>query len=214
MKLYDYVVLSVVVCNMVALRPAKGKIPGFSTFSSRDLVVPGEGGQADDCTNGFMSLERMSQVIENHASGATWNRQVVIPEINFTCNGSVQTLMFGTSLRTGDSYTEYPEFQIWRPLEGGNNYEFVGKISVGGQQQVSGQMYQFQGESLLQFEAGDILGFYQPARDYSRSQLRLAVRMPQPVQIVYRRNNNSEDNFDISNIVGWRRNLLVSVMTG
>ena len=99
-------------------------------------------------------------MIENHAVGATWNRQAVIPEINFTCSGSVQRLMFGTNLRTDDSYTEYPEFQIWRPVEEEDNvYQLVDQISVEEQQQISGQMYQLQGESLLQFEAGDILGF-------------------------------------------------------
>ena len=75
-------------------------------------------------------------------------------------------------------------------------------------------MHQLQGESLLQFEAGDILGFYQPANADSRSQLRLAVHMLQPVQTVYRRKGNSNNNFDISTIDGWDRSLLVSVITG
>ena len=154
-------------------------------------------------------------MIESHAVGATLNRQVVVPEINFTCSGSVQTLIFGTRLRTDGSYTQYPEFQIWTPLQREINiYQFVDKISVEEQQQVSGQMHQLQRESLLQFEAGDILGFYQPANADSRSQLRLAVRMPQPVQTVYRRKGNSNNNFDISTIDGWDRSLLVSVITG
>ena len=154
-------------------------------------------------------------MIGNSIVGANWNRTVVIPEINFTCSGSVQRLRFGTNqIRTGTSYTQYPEFQIWRPLQGEDNYEFVGQISVGGQQQVSGLMYQLQGDSLLQFEAGDILGFYQPARDDSLSRLQLAVRMPQPMQTMYHRNGNSSNNFDISTVNGWDRNLLVSVITG
>ena len=155
-------------------------------------------------------------MIGNSIVGATWNQTVVIPEINFTCSGSVQTLMFGINqIRTGTSYTQYPEFQIWRPLQGGNNvYQLVGQISVKGQQQVSGQMYQLQGDSLLQFEAGDILGFYQPARDDSRSRLQLAVRMPQPMQTMYRRNGNSNNSFDIRTVNELDRNLLVSVITG
>ena len=156
-------------------------------------------------------------MIENRIIGATWNRQVVVPEINFTCSGSVQTLMFGTSqIRTGTSYTQYPKFQIWRPLQGGNNvYQLVGRISVEDQQQVAGKIYQLRGESLLQFEAGDILGFYQPPDADSWSQLRLAVRMPQPVQIMYRRNENSNNNFDIySSVDDSKGNLLVSVITG
>ena len=159
----------------------------------------------------------MSQVIENRLVGATWNQQAIIPKINFTCSGSVRTLMFGTNqIRTGTSYTQYPEFQIWRPLQGGNGiYQLVDKISVEEQQQVSGKiMYELQGESLLQFEAGDIIGFYQPTSDDSRSQLQLAFRMPQPVQTVYRRNGNSNNTFDISTVNGWDRNLLVSVITG
>ena len=176
-------------------------------------TATGEGGQADDCTNGFMSLERMNQVIGNFVVGANWDRQVIVPEINFTCSGRVQTLMFGTSWFR--DYTQYPEFQIWRPLEGEDNvYQLVGQISVENQQQVSGQIYQLQGESLLQFEPGDILGFNQPARDDSRSRIRLAVRMPQPLQTMYRRNGNSNANFDISTVDSWRRNLLVSVITG
>ena len=33
----------------------------------------GEGGQADGCTSGFPSIERMERVIDNQIAGAVWN---------------------------------------------------------------------------------------------------------------------------------------------
>ena len=62
------------------------------------------------------------------------------------------------------------------------------------------------------FQAGDILGFYQPSN--SRFRLRLAVHMD-PLQTVYLRNGNPPTDFYTTASSSSRmQNVLVSVETG
>ena len=58
----------------------------------------GEGGQADGCTNGFPSIERMEQVIDNQIAGAVWNQSAIFPGTSFKCTGIIQNLTFGANL--------------------------------------------------------------------------------------------------------------------
>ena len=168
-------------------------------------------GEGDGCTNGFISIERMNQVLDNHVVGAVWDQQAIVPEINFTCNGNIQTLLFGANLRNG--MTEFPEFQLWRRSGSSSVYRVVDRITYNETDREVGQLYRLQGDPLLQFEAGDILGFYQPSSSTSRLRLQQARRIPQPLQGIYRRSGNSSKNF---NAMGsfLRRNLVVSVVTG
>ena len=153
----------------------------------------------------------MNQVLDNHVVGAAWDQQAIVPEINFTCNGNIQTLLFGANLRNG--MTEFPEFQLWRRRGSSSVYRVVDRITYSETDQEVGQLYKLQGDPLLQFEAGDILGFYQPNSSTSRLRLQQARRIPQPLQGIYRRSGNSSENF---NAMGsfLRRNLVVSVVTG
>ena len=69
---------------------------------------------AGQCASGFPSLDRIDAVLNygdlNEFGG---NRQAIIPSTNFTCNGSIQSWVFGG--RWGGSTDSLTELQIWRP---------------------------------------------------------------------------------------------------
>ena len=157
-----------------------------------------------------MSLERMNRVLDNYIVGAPWSESALLPETNFTCSGSILNLTFAANLRGGERQL-FPEFQLWRPNE--LDYQLVGRIIFNQADQIGSTLvYQRNGSPLLNFQAGDVLGFYQPSNDDSKSRIRLAVRTPQPVQKMYRRDGNSSAVFTLGDFQ--LRNLLVSVVTG
>ena len=173
----------------------------------------GEGGQADGCTSGFPSIERMERVIENQIRGAAWNQSAIFPNTSFNCtNGTIRNLTFVANNNNRGSGTVFPELQLWRPSGNGSNYDFVRRITFNESNQISSLIYQLNGTS-IPFEEGDVLGFYQPNESVSRSRIQLAVRMPQPVQTMYRRNGNMSTVFTASGNSS-RRNPMVSVVTG
>ena len=170
----------------------------------------GEGGQADGCTSGFPSIERMERVIDNQIAGAEWNQSAIFPDSSFNCTGTIKNLTFGASLLSAG--TIFPELQLWRPRGNNNSYDFMKRITFNESNQILPFIYQLNGTS-IPFEEGDVLGFYQPSRNDSRSRIQLAVRMPQPVQTMYTRDGNLSTDINASGN-SMSRNPMVSVVTG
>ena len=171
-----------------------------------------EGGQADGCTSGFPSIERMERVRDNQIAGAAWDQSAIFPDTSFNCtNGTIQNLTFGAN--NISSGTVFPELQLWRPKSGNSdNYDFVRRITFNESNQISSLIYQLNGIS-VSFQNRDVLGFYQPSESVSSSRIQLAVRMPQPVQTMYRRDGNLSRVFMASGD-SLSRNPMVSVVTG
>ena len=103
------------------------------------------------------------------------NVQGLFPEVNFTCSGTIQSWIFGAlELRNG---LLFPELQIWRPDGRDGSYTKVESISTNSTRITpveEGQtgLYQYSLSSPLYFQAGDILGYYQPVIINSRWLLR------------------------------------------
>ena len=134
-------------------------------------------GQADDCTSGFMSLERIHAVIEDLSSHNNLvtdyndlNTQAIIPGTSFTCSGNIVSWIFGT-VWVGNT-ASFTELQIWRS-SGDGSYTKVGSTTIDVTEESATRLYKYPLNSPLPFQAGDILGYYQPRR--SRSQLRLML---------------------------------------
>ena len=124
--------------------------------------------QADECTSGFMSLDRIEAVVkgtsdsEDHVLGNSVffpniNEQVIAPNINFTCDGSILSWTFGAEFRW--NLSPYTELQIWRSI-GDSSYAKVGSTAIM-EERSSPQIYQYNLTSPLPFQAGDILGYFQ-----------------------------------------------------
>ena len=165
-------------------------------------------GQADDCTSGFMDLDRMNKVLSNCIVNAPNNRQAIIPEINFTCSGTIRTWIIGGQWRNGQNNTD---LQIWRRNENGL-YKKVRSSEIHVTESNTTGLYWYHLSTHLSFQEGDILGFYQPPQ--SQFRLRLAVRVD-PLQTVYLRNGNPDTEFATTASSSSRmQNVLVSVETG
>ena len=135
------------------------------------------GSQSDNCTNGFMSQERMDVLLHNDSVGhiivlTNTIAQGIFPGMNFTCNGNIQSLIFGAKWIDGSSSMNqsFPELQIWR-LRETKSYIKVRSALIKVSRKNTSQLYWYNLTSPLAFEAGDILGYYQP--DISTCQLAL-----------------------------------------
>ena len=195
------------------LRQKVNLVAWFLAIHGVGVLLAGERGQADDCTNGFMSVERMNQVVDNYSPVSPWNEQIIAPGGAFSCNGSIKTLMFGAFWRGLDSGPQFPEFQIWRPVNE-NVYKLVDNATYTIPQSTLFYQYSPADNTTLHFQSGDIFGFYQPNDDDSRLRLLLAARTPQPVQTVYRNSNYPRSTFNINNQDSLSRNLMIAIVTG
>ena len=114
----------------------------------------------------------MDAVLDNYGrvvySPSESDRQAIFPRVNFTCSGSIQSWIFG-ALWIG-STASFTELQIWRS-SGDGSYIKVGNTTVSVTEQTTTGLYYYPLSSPLPFQAGDILGYYQPY--YTRSQLEL-----------------------------------------
>ena len=128
----------------------------------------------DDCTSGFMSVDRMDDLLGNEGSIVpTFDAiQAIFPQVNFTCSGSILSWVFGALWEGNtDSFTE---LQIWRPGSEDGFYTKVANTTIV-TEEIRSKFYPYQLSSPLAFQAGDVLGFYQPAT--ANSQLILLVEL-------------------------------------
>ena len=96
------------------------------------------------------------------------NYQGLFPEVGFTCSGRLVAWVFGAHWQ-GHSQA-FTELQIWRPVGEDGVYTKVGSTTImTSENQI--ELYHYPLSSPLAFQAGDVLGYYQPPSD--RSQLRL-----------------------------------------
>ena len=119
-----------------------------------------DGSQASECTSGFMSRERMDILLHRVGKKRFLDTaQVIFPGMNFTCNGSIQSLIFGAQWQGNSS--SFPELQIWRP-QGNQSFSKVRSTVINMTGENTSQLYQYNLSSPLAFGPGDILGYYQP----------------------------------------------------
>ena len=174
-------------------------------FSSKDGR-----GQADDCTSGFMSLDRMNAVLGNYdaedlETGSEKSVQAIVPGINFTCAGSI--LSWTLAAEWWDAAPALTELQIWRS-SGDGSYTKVGSTTIMTEENTTG-FYQYPLSSPLPFQAGDILGYF-------RSQLRLQFEdVGSGHLLYYNYQDNAASQFTVSDSTPFDEyHVLISVETG
>ena len=164
---------------------------GWGSRTDSVVSVAVRGRQADDCTSGFMSLDRIEAVVGNtdgtdHGLGSValslqyLSVQAIVPDMNFTCDGSILGWTFGAQWE-GNS-PQYTELQIWRS-SGNGGYTKVGSTTIMFEEEGSTQLYQYTLPSPLPFQAGDILGYFQGSR--STSELGLLYEATSSAPLIY-----------------------------
>ena len=138
-------------------------------------------------------------------------RQAIFPGINFTCSGSIRSWIFG-AFWIGHT-ASFTELQIWRS-SGDGSYTKVGSTTIMTEENTT-WLYYYPLPSPMPFQAGDILGYYQPY--YMRSQLSLRfekdgqgqlgyyyTRSSAASQLVISESTNSDSRYQV----------LINVITG
>ena len=96
---------------------------------------------------------------------APLNKHYIIPGFNFTRNGSVTKWIVGAKfIRNANSHvTSFVKIQIWRLLTS-DLYTKVRESTINITSQNDNSLYEIDiEENLLEFQKGDILGYYQPS---------------------------------------------------
>ena len=97
---------------------------------------------------------------------AHFGTQAILPQVNFMCSGSILSWVFGAEWNGHtDSFTE---LQIWRPGSENGSYTKVGSTTIMVESRKRTDLYEYRLSSPLAFQAGDVLGYYQPALNISQ----------------------------------------------
>ena len=95
--------------------------------------------------------------------------QAIFPEVGFTCSGSIDAWVFGAEWK---GLNRFLELQIWRPTGDDGAYTKVGNTTINTAME-SSRFYEYPLSSPLDFQAGDVFGYYQP--NPPQSQLRILL---------------------------------------
>ena len=126
---------------------------------------------------GFIGLNtlRREAVLLYDSSNERAQQQRILPSINFSCNGTISKWTFVARSQTGRNHRQYPQFQLWRPdgtvePDGTGRYRRVYESSI--TSTLSGQsdftVEEYTPNNPVPFEAGYILGVYQPQQSRRR----------------------------------------------
>ena len=116
-----------------------------------------------------MNIDRMSAVLGSIELKVETNYQGIFPQVGFTCNGQVLSWIFGA--RWEGNSQSFTELQIWRPVVDNDGvFTKVWSTQIITFENQS-ELYYYSLSTPLAFQAGDVLGYYQPPS--TQSQLRL-----------------------------------------
>ena len=131
---------------------------------------------AGGCANGFIQLDMLRTLAQKIPDGSESNsrlnnEQRLIPDWNFTCNGTITGFLIGADIRhMKGSRKRYPEVQIWRRT---NSSSLSRDYYLNSSEEIRLNAGYFSPSGVLEynlnnpfhFQAGDIFGVYQPRRE-------------------------------------------------
>ena len=141
-----------------------------------------DGVQSSECTDGFPTQFYIDLLKGNTDLDMPDSRQVLIPDINFMCNGSITRWIIGA--RWEGLSPAHTELQIWRKNSETTYTKVDGTTLVVGARNLS-EVYEYVLETPLAFKEGDILGYFQPIRN--RSEINLHLEDSRRLTTYYRR---------------------------
>ena len=123
------------------------------------------------CVNGLITQD-LSTALRSNTLTVPYEQQGIIPSARLNCSGTITAWTIGAEWRTDNNREYFPHLQIWRSCGGSFTYFLVGdtELFVAGGDERPRDDYVFSGtpDPPLEFEAGDILGIFQPRESRSR----------------------------------------------
>lgn len=113
------------------------------------------------CTEGFATLLHIDRLMDNTELITRHSQFVLIPHIHFACNGTITKWIVGAKWK--GNIPSYAELQIWRKnLSSTNTYTMVGSTPLMVGVRNSSNVYEYQLDTPLHFQEGDIFGYFLP----------------------------------------------------
>jgi hypothetical protein len=122
---------------------------------------------ADKCTGGFMSYKGVKLIADCGGSSDTVKllngEQMLIPEMNFTCNGTVHGVYLTGRVKMPSGVEIYPQLSVWRQVSIAVYQLKSSQPIVINPGTISPQPYYFYSfPSPLPYSPGDVIGISQP----------------------------------------------------
>ena len=136
------------------------------------LLPSGQPLSLSACTDGFISQD-LSIALQSGSLAIPYEQQRIIPGISFNCSGAITNWTIGAEWRTDDNHDRFPHLQVWRSINNCGTNILIGDTELfvpDSAGLVSQTDYVFTGtaDPVLEFQAGDILGLFQPRESRSR----------------------------------------------
>ena len=117
--------------------------------------------------DGLDSLRKKAVLIYSDRESLSELR--VLPSMNFSCSGTISSWTFVVRIqkRNGGGRNQYPRFQLWRP-NGTDTYEKVYEYYSSRFMTADSSgltIAEYMQRPPISFQAGDVLGVYQPGND-------------------------------------------------
>ena len=135
--------------------------------------------------------EKISGGQAGAGTGGELNREFrLLPGDSFSCSGIMTGLLLVGSVRTDGGRDKYPEIQIWRNT-GGNTYtrQASQEIRLAEGDFSPDGVLQYNLNTSLSFQSGDVLGVYQPRQ--RNSVVRVYYDNVSPTTTTYLMNNDN-----------------------
>ena len=131
-----------------------------------------------ECNTGFLTRRTLEDIVINYLaiddtsvmeiSHEATDRQLLFPNMTFTCSSTVSRLIIGANILKGGLST-VPEIQVWREEDGNSNmFTKIDSVplSIDVMQDISPTLKLYQLEASLSFMRGDVLGIYYPQESH------------------------------------------------
>ena len=121
---------------------------------------------------GLTCIDVVDNVQQTPDSQIIANRTVIVPRLNFTCNGRITNIRVridsATEIFPDNTGTNLPYIQVWRQSPTSQlNYSLVDKVQIQSDHLNTQLTYleaiiPLTGNDRIQFLSGDVIGFYNP----------------------------------------------------
>ena len=95
------------------------------------------------------------------------NRQLIVPRLNFTCNGRINSIR--ARVNYDETKNSYPCFQVWRATSADSTiYNKTGEVQLSDDQVTRSGGFlianiMLSSNDAIEFQLGDVVGYYHPS---------------------------------------------------